>query len=400
MEPENPGMALIMAPITLCLAICLAAVMNKLRKIRLSQEHKCEASHLNRSELTISNLFTGTLVVAVVLIGILYTLTVGQYLFMREDKEVTLGEVDLREKDPHSPSISMLTIGEEEVSPCVGRLEVVDSEAEFVQWKIKYQTLLHSEKAYTGMASLSQERILQENISLVLKNTNDEHQGLYLFMKDEDIRLATRINLTLTAPHSPSTVVVKAGEEVDLLCFGRVDWFGTEAEFVQWKMKDHIVLQWEKGSQIVGSQFKDIMARLEVGFGSSVLLPLHTVSPVIVSFLPDGGNGSVRVCEVEKEQMECGAAYSHRIDLQQHSLELRKLSMEDSGTFSVMERETQHTVSVLFIQVFPPSTGPLEEAERGGRTMTIISVIAVVIVMVMGMLRCWATRNWQLKSIT
>ncbi|XP_017564325.1 uncharacterized protein LOC108433950 isoform X1 [Pygocentrus nattereri] len=451
MEPENPGMALIMAPITLCLAICLAAVMNKLRKIRLSQEHKCEASHLNRSELTISNLFTGTLVVAVVLIGILYTLTVGQYLFMREDKEVTLGEVDLREKDPHSPSISMLTIGEEEVSPCVGRLEVVDSEAEFVQWKIKYQTLLHSEKAYTGMASLSQERILQENISLVLKNTNDEHQGLYLFMKDEDIRLATRINLTLTAPHSPSTVVVKAGEEVDLLCFGRVDWFGTEAEFVQWKMKDHIVLQWEKGSQIVGSQFKgrvslpkekiyqnnmclvlknishadqgsyecsfvkdqifrlgtqinltvtNIMARLEVGFGSSVLLPLHTVSPVIVSFLPDGGNGSVRVCEVEKEQMECGAAYSHRIDLQQHSLELRKLSMEDSGTFSVMERETQHTVSVLFIQVFPPSTGPLEEAERGGRTMTIISVIAVVIVMVMGMLRCWATRNWQLKSIT
>ena len=101
----------------------------------------------------------------------------------------------------------------------------------------------------------------------------------------------------------------------------------------------------------------DHVTRLEAEFGSSVPLPLHTVSPVIVSFLPDGGNGSVRVCEVEKEQMKCGAAYSHRTDLQQHSLELRKLSMEDSGTFSVMERETRRTVSVLFIRVFPPSTG-------------------------------------------
>ncbi|XP_036449612.1 uncharacterized protein LOC118823877 [Colossoma macropomum] len=327
----------------------------------------------------------------------------------------------------------LFTIVEKEVSPCVGRLEVVDSEAEFVQWKIKYQTVLHSEKAFTGTASLTQERILQENISLLLKNTHHEHQGLYLFMKDEDIRLATHINLTLTEPRSPSTVFVKAGEEVDLLCFGRVDWFGAEAEFVQWKMEDQMVLQWEKGSQIVGYQFRgrvslpkekiyqnniclvlknishadqgsyaclfvkdqiirlgtqinltvtDHMTRLEAEFGSSVLLPLHTVSPVIVGFLPDGGNGSVRVCEVEKEQMECGAAYSHRTDLQQHSLELRKLSMEDSGTFSVMERETRRTVSVLFIQVFPPSTGPPEEAEPRGRTIIIISVIPVFIVMV------------------
>ncbi|KAL7873607.1 hypothetical protein AOLI_G00126780 [Acnodon oligacanthus] len=437
MKPESPGMALIMALITLCLAICLAAVMNKLRKIWLSQEHKYETSYLNHSELTI-----GTLIVAAVLIGILYTLTVGQYLFMREDLEVTHGEVDVREEDTHSPSIALLTIGEEEVSPCVGHLEVIDSEAEFVQWTIKYQILLHSEKAFTGMASLSQERILQENISLVLKNTNYEHQGLYLFMKDEDIRLATHINLTLTAPHSPSTVFVKVGEEVDLLCFGRVDWFGTEAEFVQWKMKDQMVLQWEKGSQIVGSQFRgraslpkekiyhnniclmlknishadqgsyecsfvqdqifrlgtqinltvtDNMIWLEAGFGSSVFLPLHTESPVIVSFLPVGGNGSVRVCEVEKEQMECEASYSHRSDLQQLSLELRKLSMEDSGTFSVMERETQRTVSVLFIQVFPPSRGPPQEAKRGGRII-IISIITVVVVMVM-VLRWWGPRR-------
>ncbi|XP_036449230.1 uncharacterized protein LOC118823623 isoform X2 [Colossoma macropomum] len=353
----------------------------------------------------------------------------GQYLLMREDLEVTLGEVDLREEDPHSPMV--ITIGEEEVSPCVGRLEVVDSEAEFVQWKIKYQTVLHSEKAFTGTASLTQERILQENISLVLKNTHHEHQGLYLFMKDEDIRLATHINLTLTEPHSPSTVFVKAGEEVDLLCFGRVDWFGTEAEFVQWKMEDQMVLQWEKGSQIVGSQFRgrvslpkekiyqnniclvlknishadqgsyeclfvkdqiirlgtqinltvtDHMTRLEAGFGSSVLLSLHTVSPVIVSFLPDGGNGSVRVCEVEKEQMKCGAAYSHRTDLQQHSLELRKLSMEDSGTFSVMERETQRTVRVLFIHVFPPSTDT--GVSRDAATALIVIIILFVLIFV------------------
>ena len=87
--------------------------------------------------------------------------------------------------------------------------------------------------------------------------------------------------------------------------------------------------------------------------------PLPSVSPVIVSFLPDGGNGSVRVCEVEKEQMKCGAAYSHRADLQQHSLELRKLSMKDSGTFSVIMSDTQRTVSVLFIHVFSAGTSVL-----------------------------------------
>ncbi|XP_036449979.1 uncharacterized protein LOC118824128 isoform X2 [Colossoma macropomum] len=489
MEPETLGTVLIMAVITLSVAVVVNMLMLKQR--RVSQEQENENSHLNRTELSIGK---GTLfIVVAVLFGVLYVvsgvlsgasvsqadispgdfitltcqggddvhwqsrgrisyntyrdrtectaeatsredflLTVSQTLhrvyqyLVKEEPKVTLGEVEL--------TVQVMQARARTIS-----VDWWDSSV-IVQWKRWAREVLKLGKdprdvrlQFTGRASLTNDRMVEDNISLVLKDTHHVDQGLYLcfFMKDKDIRLATEINVTGKEPHSPSTVFVKAGEEVDLLCFGRVDWFGTEAEFVQWKMKDQMVLQWEKGSQIVGSQFTgrvllpkekiyqnniclvlknishadqgsyeclfvkdqiirlgtqinltvtDHMTRLEAGFGSSVLLPLHTVSPVIVSFLPDGGNGSVRVCEVEKEQMECGAAYSHRTDLQQHSLELRKLSMEDSGTFSVMERETRRTVSVLFIHVFPPSTDT--GVSRDAATALIVIIILFVLIFV------------------
>ncbi|KAL7873602.1 hypothetical protein AOLI_G00126730 [Acnodon oligacanthus] len=265
-------------------------------------------------------------------------------VMFREEQELKLAELQLSVEVPHSPSALFVRTGDEVVLPCFGRVDWLDSEAEKVRWE--RQDLLVLEwvhgslyvgPRFKGRASLPKDRILQDDISLELKNTQHEDQGVYncSFVKSKAFRNSAQINLTVT----------------------------------------------------------DNMTWLEAGFGSSVLLPLHTVSPVILSFLPDRGNGSVRVCEVEKEQMECGAAYSHRTDLQQDSLELRMLSMEDSGTFSVMERETQRTVSVLFIQVFPPSTGPLEEDVRGVNMIIIISIITVVIVVVIAVLRRWRQRR-------
>ncbi|KAL7861678.1 hypothetical protein SRHO_G00131190 [Serrasalmus rhombeus] len=199
---------------------------------------------------------------------------------------------------------------------------------------------------------------------------------------------------------------VKLGGSITLPCKLLEDTSVKQLE-LRWMLGEHLVIRLNQDQIIYGINYRNRTKLptlgksllLEAGFGSNLLLPLHTVSPVIVSFLPDGGDSSVRVCEVEKEQVECGAAYSHRIDLQQHSLELTKLSMEDSGTFSVMERETQYTVSVLFIQVLPPSTGPPEEDERGGKTIIIITVIAVVIVVVIAVIVVIDLRRWRQRQL-
>ncbi|KAI4893800.1 hypothetical protein NFI96_020781 [Prochilodus magdalenae] len=205
---------------------------------------------------------------------------------------------------PLSPSAVFARVGDDVVMPCFGRVDWLGSEAEMVQWKRDWKVLelvkgsLYVDPQFEGRVSLSKERILQDNISLELKSTHHEDQGLYecSFVKDQAVRLTAQINLTVT---------------------------------------DH-------------------MTWLKVGLGSSVHLPLHSASPVIVRFLPDGAKHPVQVCEVEKGQVKCGAPYSHRTGLNNQSLELKNLSMEDSGTFSVMERETQHTVSVIFINVLPP----------------------------------------------
>ncbi|XP_036449611.1 uncharacterized protein LOC118823876 [Colossoma macropomum] len=143
----------------------------------------------------------------------------------------------------------------------------------------------------------------------------------------------------------------------------------------------------------------DPLGRYVGEYGCSVLLPLHPVSPVIVRFLPVGGNGSVRVCEVEKEQTECGAAYSHRTELQQHFLELRNLSMEDTGLFFVVERETQHGVSFLFIKVFPPSTdtsspGPPNNFDNVRNIIIVICIFVGLLVLSL-IVRCvrWCRRR-------
>ncbi|XP_036449675.1 uncharacterized protein LOC118823919 [Colossoma macropomum] len=251
-------------------------------------------------------------------------------VIFREEQELKLAEIQLSVEVPHSPSAVFVKVGDEVVLPCFGRVDWVDSEAEFVQWKRGWTVLewvqgsLYVDPQFTDRVSLPKDRILQDNISLVLKNARHEDQGLYMcfFRKDKDIRLAAQINLTVT---------------------------------------DHMT--WE-----------------EVGFGSSVLLPLYTVSPVIVSFLPDGGNGSVRVCEVEKEQMKCETAlHTHCMALKNHSLELRNLSMKDSGTISVIMRETQRTVSVHFIHVLPAGNAVLH-----ADSLTVLIIMVPILLLVLG----------------
>ncbi|KAL7873606.1 hypothetical protein AOLI_G00126770 [Acnodon oligacanthus] len=251
-------------------------------------------------------------------------------VIFKEEQELKLAELQLSVEVPHYPSALFVKVGHEVVIPCFGRVDWMDSEAEFVQWKRGWTVLewaqgsLYVDPKFTDRASLPKDRILQDNISLVLKNTRHEDQGLYMcfFRKGKDIRLAAQINLTVT---------------------------------------DH-------------------MTRMEAGSGSSVLLPLHTLSPLIVRFLPDGGKDSVQVCEVEKEQMKCETAlHTHCMVLKNHSLELRNLSMKDSGTFSFIMRETQRTVSVHFIHVLPAGNAVLH-----ADSLTVLIIMVPILLLVLG----------------
>ncbi|XP_049319907.1 uncharacterized protein LOC125781046 [Astyanax mexicanus] len=253
---------------------------------------------------------------------------VYQCVIRRENQEEPLGEVQLRVKAPPSPSAVFVKVGEEVVLPCFGRVDWFKSEAELVQWFRGDQLVLQWEKGslyvdhlFTDRVSLSKDRILKDDLSLVLKNTIHEDQGLYLcsFVKDQTITPAVQTNLTVT---------------------------------------DH-------------------QTRLEVGAGSSVLLPLHTASAVKVWFLPDGGNGTVSVCEVEEDQLKCEVSYTGRTVL--HEASLKKLEIHSvvySGTFSVMERESHHTVNVLFLQVLPAGEPVVNAAA--------VLIITVTVVVLMG----------------
>ncbi|KAL7873605.1 hypothetical protein AOLI_G00126760 [Acnodon oligacanthus] len=96
--------------------------------------------------------------------------------------------------------------GEEVVLQCFGRVDWLGSEAALIQWKRGWTVLewaqgsLYVGPQFTDRALLPKERILQDNISLELKNTCHEDQGLYkcLFVKDEAVRVAAHIILTVT----------------------------------------------------------------------------------------------------------------------------------------------------------------------------------------------------------
>ncbi|KAG9268238.1 butyrophilin subfamily 1 member A1-like isoform X1 [Astyanax mexicanus] len=250
---------------------------------------------------------------------------VYQCVISRENQDEPLGEVELRVKAPPSPSAVFGKVSEEVVLPCFGRVDWFKSEAELVRWFRGDRIVLQWEKGslyvdpqFTDRASLLKDGILKDDLSLVLKNTIHEDRGLYIcyFVNNQGIRVGSQVNLTVA---------------------------------------DHLT-------------------RVEAGFGSSVLLPLHTASAVSVRFLPDGGKDTVRrMCEVKEDQLKCEAAYTHRTVLHtfhtkhNNPLKLENLSMGDSGTFSVIERESRRTVSVLFLQVFttpaPPPAGISGESE-------------------------------------
>lgn len=86
--------------------------------------------------------------------------------------------------------------------------------------------------------------------------------------------------------------------------------------------------------------------------GSQFQLPLPNESPVSVSFLPEGGNLTVCLCEVVRHLLTCTSHYTNRMLLHNSTLILTNITPPDSGTFIVKDRDTSRTRSVVIIQIF------------------------------------------------
>lgn len=93
------------------------------------------------------------------------------------------------------------------------------------------------------------------------------------------------------------------------------------------------------------------MSRVNTTSESQIQLPLPNESPVTLSFLTDGGNYTVSVCEEERRQLTCVRHYCNRTLLQNNPLILRNLTSADSGTFFVREKDTS-TRNVVILQIF------------------------------------------------
>ncbi|XP_048047388.1 uncharacterized protein LOC125268851 [Megalobrama amblycephala] len=111
-------------------------------------------------------------------------------------------------------------------------------------------------------------------------------------------------------------------------------------------------------STIINLTVTEQMSRVNITSGSQFQLPLPNESPVMLSFLPDGENYTVPVCEVEKRQLTCARHYCNRTLLQNNSLILRNITLADSGTFIVSEKGTSRTRNVVNVHLCRVGPGP------------------------------------------
>ncbi|KAK2878889.1 hypothetical protein Q8A67_019680 [Cirrhinus molitorella] len=105
-------------------------------------------------------------------------------------------------------------------------------------------------------------------------------------------------------------------------------------------------------STIINLTITEQMSRVNRTSGSQLQLPVPNESRVTLSFLPDGGNYTVSVCELDRRHLTCVRHYHNRTLLQDNTLILRNLTSADSGTFFVREKGTRRTRNVVVLQIF------------------------------------------------
>lgn len=93
---------------------------------------------------------------------------------------------------------------------CFGHVDWSGSEAAFVQWKRWSQVViqwksgtLYVDPMFEGRVSVLKERMEHGDISLIFNDTRPDDQGYYVcfFKKNNDIRPAAMINLTITGKY-------------------------------------------------------------------------------------------------------------------------------------------------------------------------------------------------------
>lgn len=94
------------------------------------------------------------------------------------------------------------------------------------------------------------------------------------------------------------------------------------------------------------------MSRIAADSGSQFKLSVPSESAVSLSFLPDGGNHTVPVCDVDLHLLMCTSHYTNRTLIHNNTLILTNITPPDSGTFILSDRDTRRTRSVIIVQIF------------------------------------------------
>ncbi|KAI7804540.1 uncharacterized protein LOC130560107 [Triplophysa rosa] len=282
---------------------------------------------------------------------------------------------------------------------------------------------------YINRTDLSTKRLRKGDFSLLITHTEYSDSGQYqcVLIKNGQSMTLGEVDLEVKVRRPQRALFIKSGQGVLLSCFGHVDWSGSEAAFVQWKRWTQVVVQWKSGSLFVDPMFEgrvsvlkdrikhgdislifndtrpddqgyyvcffkknnDIrpaavinltvtenMSRITADSGSQIQLPLPNESQVSLSFLPDGGNLTVSVCEVERHLLTCTSHYTNRTLLHNTTLILTNITPPDSGTFIVRDRGTGRTRSVVIIQIFNVGTNKITFG------ISIIPIVAGVVILV------------------
>ncbi|KAL7841739.1 hypothetical protein SRHO_G00254300 [Serrasalmus rhombeus] len=280
----------------------------------------------------------------------------------------------------------------------------------------------------------SEEKIRGGDVSLTITSAVYNDRGWYYCSCDGKDQCDRRIDVLV-----PISLSTSAGSKVTLPCYAEMDKRTADSSaFVLWEKDKQQVLQLENGKMSYGSGFEQrarvstenyrkgdlsltidrvrfsdsglyrcslkdgghgypntislaVEARQYVYYkkvGDSVLLDLMVLPPVMVYFKEGEATADSWMCTRPKDAVHCKPDYEQRTSIMNNSLMLSKLTVADSGIYTVMDVKSDEVVAIhkLAVAGLPSHKIPV-----------ITASVACVFVVLLGAL-LWSCHQKQRKT--
>ncbi|XP_064176552.1 immunoglobulin superfamily member 3-like isoform X4 [Anguilla rostrata] len=218
----------------------------------------------------------------------------------KDETEILLSDVKLEIRVPSNVSIAM---GMSASLPCFGKINMQAHAGDLdILWKRGGEKVYQIHKntitygpGFENRASVSPEQALYGNMSLTIRQTRFSDEGDYqcFYNSPKERGNPDSASLVVTG-HPPQTLTVKAG--------------------------------------------------------GLLSIPLYTTDPVRVTFSALGSD-EVMMLDANKGPARYGKRCAQRCKLQNYTLLLRSVTLEDAGVYKVTDPETKKTISSVSLQV-------------------------------------------------